>query len=60
MSEPRFVHLRVHGDLYDRWAVAKTETLVKGGLVGMPALAITGTNICGLVSLRRRGHGARA
>lgn len=51
MSEPRFVHLRVHSDYSMIDGLAKTAPLVKkAAALGMPALAITDfTNLCGLV-----------
>ena len=53
MSEPRFVHLRVHSDYSMIDGLAKTAPLVKkAAALGMPALAITDfTNLCGLVKL---------
>ena len=52
MSEPRFVHLRVHSDYSMIDGLAKTAPLVKkAAALGMPALAITDfTNLCGLSS----------
>ncbi|WP_141024712.1 PHP domain-containing protein, partial [Salmonella enterica] len=42
MSEPRFVHLRVHSDYSMIDGLAKTGPLVKkAASLGMPALAIT-------------------
>ncbi len=42
MSEPRFVHLRVHSDYSMIDGLAKTAPLVKkAAALGMPALAIT-------------------
>lgn len=56
MSEPRFVHLRVHSDYSMIDGLAKTGPLVKkAASLGMPALAITDfTNLCGLVSSTER------
>ena len=60
MSEPRFVHLRVHSDYSMIDGLAKTAPLVKRAAeLGMPALAITDfTNLCGLVKFYGAGHGA--
>lgn len=60
MSEPRFVHLRVHSDYSMIDGLAKTGPLVKkAASLGMPALAITDfTNLCGLVKFYGAGHGA--
>ncbi len=60
MSEPRFVHLRVHSDYSMIHGLAKTAPLVKkAAALGMPALAITDfTNLCGLVKFYGAGHGA--
>ncbi|XPE49351.1 hypothetical protein ACNKHL_01095 [Shigella flexneri] len=52
MSEPRFVHLRVHGKLSMTIGEAgQTTPLVKkAAALGMPALAIAGFHQpCGLV-----------
>jgi DNA polymerase III, alpha subunit (EC 2.7.7.7) len=56
MSEPRFVHLRVHSDYSMIDGLAKTGPLVKkAAALGMPALAITDfTNLCGLVKSTER------
>lgn len=56
MSEPRFVHLRVHSDYSMIDGLAKTAPLVKkAAALGMPALAITDfTNLCGLVKFYER------
>ncbi|VEC87451.1 DNA polymerase III subunit alpha [Raoultella ornithinolytica] len=60
MSEPRFVHLRVHSDYSMIDGLAKTGPLVKkAASLGMPALAITDfTNLCGLVKFYGAGHSA--
>ena len=60
MSEPRFVHLRVHSDYSMIDGLAKTAPLVKkAAALGMPARAITDfTNLCGLVKFYGAGHGA--
>ena len=55
MSEPRFVHLRVHSDYSMIDGPAKTRTVgKKAAALGMPALAITDfTNLCGLGEVLR-------
>lgn len=59
MSEPRFVHLRVHSD-YSMIDGGQNRTAgKKAAALGMPALAITDfTNLCGLVKFYGAGHGA--
>ncbi|WP_339058209.1 DNA polymerase III subunit alpha [Candidatus Regiella endosymbiont of Tuberolachnus salignus] len=51
MTDPRFIHLRVHSDYSMIDGLAKTSALVKkAASLGMPALAITDfTNLCGLI-----------
>ncbi|MBD2813866.1 DNA polymerase III subunit alpha [Xenorhabdus sp. Flor] len=60
MTEPRFVHLRVHSDYSMIDGLAKTGPLVKKvAKLGMPALAITDfTNLCGLVKFYGSAHSA--
>lgn len=60
MSEPRFIHLRVHSDYSMVDGLAKVGPLVKKtAQMGMPALAITDfTNLCGLVKFYGAAHGA--
>ncbi|WP_340620946.1 DNA polymerase III subunit alpha [Xenorhabdus siamensis] len=60
MTEPRFVHLRVHSDYSMIDGLAKTGPLVKKvAELGMPALAITDfTNLCGLVKFYGSAHSA--
>lgn len=55
MSEPRFVHLRVHSD-YSMIDGSPNRTAgKKAAALGMPALAITDfTNLCGLVKFYER------
>ncbi|MFP1482902.1 PHP domain-containing protein [Escherichia coli] len=57
MSQPRFVHLRVHSDYSMIDGLAKTAPLVKkAAALGMPALAITDfTNLCGLARFSPSG-----
>ncbi len=51
MSEPRFVHLRIHSDYSMVDGVSKVPPLVKKvAEMGMPAMALTDfSNLCGLV-----------
>ncbi|TKI05891.1 DNA polymerase III subunit alpha [Martelella alba] len=60
MTEPRFIHLRVHSDYSMIDGLAKTAPLVKkAAALAMPALAITDfTNLCGLVKFYNTAHGA--
>ncbi|BAH83055.1 DNA polymerase III subunit alpha [Candidatus Ishikawella capsulata] len=55
MSEPRFVHLRIHSDYSMIHGIAKIDQLVKkAALLGMPALGITDfTNLCGFIKFYR-------
>lgn len=59
MSEPRFVHLRVHSDFSMIDGLAKVGPLLKkASAMEMPAMAITDfTNLCGLVKLYGSAHG---
>jgi DNA polymerase-3 subunit alpha len=60
MSEPRFVHLRVHSDFSMVDGLAKTKPIVgHAQKSGMPAFAITDQmNLCGLVRFYGAAHGA--
>ncbi|NIG62768.1 MAG: DNA polymerase III subunit alpha [Serratia symbiotica] len=60
MSQPRFIHLRVHSDYSMIDGLAKIRPLVKrAAALAMPALAITDfTNLCGLVKFYGSAHGA--
>ncbi|MGL4474911.1 MAG: DNA polymerase III subunit alpha [Shewanella sp.] len=58
MSEPRFVHLRVHSDYSMSDGVAKVKPiLARTEALHMPALALTDqTNLCGLVKFYSGCH----
>ncbi|MFS1422175.1 DNA polymerase III subunit alpha [Shewanella sp. 10N.286.48.B5] len=60
MSDPRFVHLRVHSDFSMSDGVAKVKPIIaKAEELGMGALAITDqNNFCGLVKFYGGCHGA--
>ncbi|MCG9696159.1 DNA polymerase III subunit alpha [Shewanella sp. Isolate11] len=60
MSEPRFVHLRVHSDFSMSDGLAKVKPiLAKATELEMAALALTDkTNLCGLVKFYSGCHGA--
>ncbi|WP_394147487.1 DNA polymerase III subunit alpha [Shewanella atlantica] len=60
MSDPRFVHLRVHSDFSMSDGLAKVKPIVgKVSELGMPAVALTDqTNLCGLVKFYGACHGA--
>ncbi|MGE6650981.1 DNA polymerase III subunit alpha [Shewanella colwelliana] len=60
MSEPRFVHLRVHSDFSMSDGLTKVKPiLAKASELEMPALALTDkTNLCGLVKFYSGCHGA--
>ncbi|GLS82711.1 DNA polymerase III subunit alpha [Paraferrimonas haliotis] len=60
MTEPRFVHLRVHSDFSMVDGLAKVKPLVAAVKeLGMPALALTDqTNLCGLVKFYEGCHAA--
>ncbi|ENM5772622.1 PHP domain-containing protein, partial [Vibrio mimicus] len=51
MSDPKFIHLRVHSDFSMVDGLSKVPPLVKKvAAMGMPAMALTDfTNLCGLV-----------
>ena len=59
MSDPKFVHLRVHSDFSMVDGLSKVPPLVKKvAEMGMPALALTDfTNLCGLVKFYGTAHG---
>ncbi|MGX9417125.1 DNA polymerase III subunit alpha [Vibrio sp. WJH972] len=59
MSEPKFVHLRVHSDYSMVDGLSKVPPLVKKvAELGMPAMALTDfTNLCGLVKFYSTAHG---
>ncbi|WP_299686827.1 DNA polymerase III subunit alpha [uncultured Vibrio sp.] len=59
MSDPKFVHLRVHSDFSMVDGLSKVPPLVKKvAAMGMPALALTDfTNLCGLVKFYGTAHG---
>jgi DNA polymerase-3 subunit alpha len=60
MSDPKFVHLRVHSDFSMMDGVAKVKTILsKASELNMPALALTDQmNLCGLVKFYQGAHGA--
>ncbi|KAB0290363.1 DNA polymerase III subunit alpha [Vibrio fortis] len=59
MSDPKFVHLRVHSDFSMVDGLSKVPPLVKKvAEMGMPAMALTDfTNLCGLVKFYGTAHG---
>lgn len=59
MSEPKFIHLRVHSDYSMIDGLSKVPPLVKKvAEMGMPAMALTDfTNLCGLVKFYGAAHG---
>ncbi|MDN3698837.1 DNA polymerase III subunit alpha [Vibrio cortegadensis] len=58
MSDPKFIHLRVHSDFSMIDGLSKVPPLVKKvAEMGMPALALTDfTNLCGLVKFYGTAH----
>ena len=59
MSDPKFIHLRVHSDFSMIDGLSKVPPLVKEvAKMGMPAVALTDfTNLCGLVKFYTTAHG---
>ncbi|WED21169.1 DNA polymerase III subunit alpha [Vibrio sp. JC009] len=59
MSDPKFVHLRIHSDFSMVDGLSKVPPLVKKvAELGMPAMALTDfTNLCGLVKFYNTAHG---
>ncbi|WP_117233479.1 DNA polymerase III subunit alpha [Vibrio maerlii] len=59
MSDPKFIHLRVHSDFSMVDGLSKVPPLVKKvAELGMPAMALTDfTNLCGLVKFYGTAHG---
>ncbi|SHO58572.1 DNA polymerase III subunit alpha [Vibrio quintilis] len=58
MSDPKFIHLRVHSDFSMVDGLSKVPPLVKKvAEMGMPAMALTDfTNLCGLVKYYSTAH----
>ncbi|MBM7038170.1 DNA polymerase III subunit alpha [Vibrio ulleungensis] len=58
MSNPKFVHLRIHSDFSMIDGVSKVPPIVKKvAELGMPAMALTDfTNLCGLVKYYNAAH----
>ncbi|ENM5900274.1 DNA polymerase III subunit alpha [Vibrio mimicus] len=58
MSDPKFIHLRVHSDFSMVDGLSKVPRLVKKvAAMGMPAMALTDfTNLCGLVKFYSTAH----
>ncbi|NOI66614.1 DNA polymerase III subunit alpha [Vibrio sp. 99-8-1] len=58
MSDPKFIHLRVHSDFSMVDGLSKVPPLVKKvAEIGMPAMALTDfTNLCGLVKFYNTAH----
>ncbi|CAH0524958.1 DNA polymerase III subunit alpha [Vibrio hippocampi] len=58
MSDPKFIHLRVHSDFSMVDGLSKVPPLVnKVAEMGMPAMALTDfTNLCGLVKFYGNAH----
>ncbi|WP_337164625.1 DNA polymerase III subunit alpha [Vibrio fluvialis] len=59
MSDPKFIHLRIHSDFSMVDGLSKVPPLVKKvAAMGMPAMALTDfTNLCGLVKFYGIAHG---
>ncbi|CCO49415.1 DNA polymerase III subunit alpha [Vibrio nigripulchritudo SOn1] len=59
MSDPKFIHLRVHSDFSMVDGLSKVPPIVKKvAAYGMPAMALTDfTNLCGLVKFYNTAHG---
>lgn len=59
MSDPKFVHLRIHSDFSMVDGLSKVPPIVKKvAEYGMPAMALTDfTNLCGLVKFYNTAHG---
>ncbi|WP_119561528.1 DNA polymerase III subunit alpha [Vibrio cholerae] len=58
MSDPKFIHLRIHSDFSMGDGLSKVPPLVKKvAAMGMPAMALTDfTNLCGLVKFYSTAH----
>ncbi|EJL6376297.1 DNA polymerase III subunit alpha [Vibrio cholerae] len=58
MSDPKFIHLRIHSDFSMVDGLSKVPQLVKKvAAMGMPAMALTDfTNLCGLVKFYSTAH----
>ncbi|MDW6001613.1 DNA polymerase III subunit alpha [Vibrio mangrovi] len=58
MSDPKFIHLRIHSDFSMVDGLSKVPPLVKKvAEMGMPAMALTDfTNLCGLVKFYSTAH----
>jgi len=58
MSEPKFIHLKIHSDFSMVDGLSKVPPLVqKVAEMGMPAMALTDfTNLCGLVKFYSKAH----
>lgn len=58
MSDPKFIHLRVHSDFSMVDGLAKVPALVKkAAAMAMPAMALTDfSNLCGLVKFYSESH----